>query len=260
MKPKDIMNNKIFLFCLLTIFISMPAVALDKGMDSLLDGIYRFSLRQDAMKDSLGDYSFIQKVLFTKLDGDDTIEEKSIREFRVYMRGDGQASRELISAKDMEEGQWVDVTEMERSKKKDDSESRSQKFSLTEMVGPDVRNDYRFVDAGMEWIADQQTIHLSVAPIKADEEKFSGDLWVDENTMALVAAKLIPSEMPTGVDQMVMSFEMQKVEELWLPKKVFFDAAISFLFIFEGRIISEITFDDYRFNNVFPDSVFSPVN
>jgi hypothetical protein len=96
-----------------------------------------------------------------------------------------------------------------------------------------------------------------VAPIEEDEDKFAGDLWFEKESYALVKAKLSPSENPTGIESMIMTFSMGKYGEVWLPELIVFEAEVSFLIIFNGKIFSEIMFEDYRFEQVFGDSLFA---
>ncbi len=158
-------------------------------------------------------------------------------------------------ALDLEDEGWVDVTEKEKNKKRR-AESTSEKFSLTEIVSPEMRGNYIFKPVGNEIIDGYDSIHLKVKPREEDEEKFAGDLWFEKNTYTLNQAKLVPSELPTGVQDMIMEFSMRKFGEVWLPVKIIFEAEISFLIIFKGKVLSEILFEDHLFEQSFPDSLF----
>ena len=122
------------------------------------------------------------------------------------------------------------------------------------MVSPEMRKNYEFSMVGDEMIDSIKTIHLLVNPNEEDEEKFTGDLWFEKKTFSLVQAKLVPSEFPT-VEDMTMTFSMRKFGEIWLPVNVIFEAEVSFLIIFKGKILSEIHFEDYLFNQSFSDSL-----
>ena len=230
-------------------------VAQAQDIDEIVENIYQRTLQHEAQLDSLGDYSHIQKVHFTKFDGDEEIDEESKREFQVKVRSSNLRQRELISAYEFKDGQWIDITVEEKSKKMK-AQTRSQKFSLTEMVGPEERGKYQFRLVGEDFLNGYETIHLYIEPLEEDEELFKGDLWFDIIDYNLIQAKLIPSEFPTGVEDMMMEFYMEKYGPLWFPVKINFEAEISFLFIFKGRIKSEILFEDYKFNQSFPDSIF----
>jgi hypothetical protein len=119
-----------------------------------------------------------------------------------------------------------------------------------------MRDNYNFQLVGNEIIDGYDSIYLKVQPLEEDEEKFAGDLWFEKNTCALIQAKLVPSELPTGVQDMIMEFSMRKFGELWLPVKIIFEAEISFLIIFRGKVLSEILFEDHLFDQSFPDSLF----
>jgi len=227
-----------------------------QDIDEIIENIYLRTIEQEAQLDSLGDYSHRQKVHFTKLDGDGDVDEQSKREFRVKIRSHAQRYRELLAAYDFEDGQWIDVLTEEKNKKMK-AQTRSQKFSLTEIVGPEERKKYKFDLTGERYIKGHDTIQIYAEPIEEDEEKFKGDLWFVKEDYSLIKAKLVPSEFPTGVDDMMMEFHMDKYGQVWLPSKIYFEAEISFLFIFKGRIMSEILFEDYQFNQSLPDSIFT---
>jgi hypothetical protein len=219
-----------------------------QGVEQLVENIYQKTLLHEARLDSLKDYSHIQRILFIKMDGDGEIEEQSKREYLVKVRSRNQRLRELISAYNYEDETWINVTEEEKSKKP--KESQSAKFSLTEMVAPEARVNYEFNLIGDDYVNGVNTIHLYVEPYETDEEKFAGDMWFETDSYALVQANLSPSENPTGVEKMLMSFSMRKVGQVWLPELITFEAEVSFLIIFKGKIFSEIRFEDYRFKEV----------
>ncbi len=227
-----------------------------QNIEMIIERIYQRTVAQETQLDSIGDYSHIQKVHFTKLDGDGEVDEQSRREFLVKVRSNDQRHRELIAAYDFEDGQWIDIMEEEKSKKMK-AQTRSQKFSLTEMVGPEERGKYQFRVVGEDFLNRYETIHLYIEPLEEDEDMFKGDLWFDKTDYTLIQAKLVPSQLPTGIEDMMMEFSMRKFNNVWLPVKINFNAEISFLFIFRGRIISEILFEDYKFDHSFPDSIFS---
>jgi len=226
-----------------------------QSSDDIIEKIYQQTLIQEGQLDSLENYSFVQKIHFTKLDGDGEVDEKSKREFLVRVRRGENRHRELIAALDLKDEQWLDVTEKEKNKR--ETESKSVKFSLTEMVSPDNRVNYEFTIIGDEFVDNIQTIHIEVNPLEEDEDKFTGDMWFEMDTYSLVKAVLVPSEFPTAVEEMVMEFSMRKFDEIWLPVKINFEAEVSFLFIFKGKILSDILFEDYIFEQVFADSLFN---
>jgi hypothetical protein len=47
---------------------------------------------------------------------------------------------------------------------------------------------------------------------------------------------------------MKMDIEMDQINDHWLPKRIQMNAEISFLFIFSGKIKSDILFYDYTFD------------
>lgn len=239
---------------LIHIMALFSPVVQGQNIDELIEKIYQQTVIHEAKLDSLQDYSFVQKIHFTKMDGDDEVEEQSIREFLVRVKSQDNRHRELISALDLEDEQWVDVTEKENNKR--EKESKSVKFSLTEMVSPEMRKNYEFDLLKDDFIDGVQTIHMIVKPFEEDEDRFAGDLWFEKESYHLVQAKLVPSEFPTAVEDMLMEFSIGKFGDIWLPEKVKFEAEISFLFIFKGKILSDILFEDYRFDQSFPDSLF----
>ena len=241
------------LFIVIIMVVFVPVIH-GQSVDEIVEHIYQEALIQEAILDSLEDYSYVQKVHFTKLDGDDEIEEKSRREFLVRVHAHDIYHRELISAYELENEHWVDITEEEKNKSQD--ENKSVKFSLTEMVSPEMRMHYQFTLIGDEYVEDIITIHVKAVPLEEDENRFQGDLWFEQDSFDLVKAILIPSELPPAVKNMVMGFSMSKFGNIWLPVKINFTAEISFLFIFKGKIISDIIFEDYLFNQTFPDSLF----
>jgi hypothetical protein len=241
------------LFIVIVMVVSV-AVIHGQNVDEIVDHVYQETLIQEALLDSLKDYSYVQNIHFTKLDGDGEIEEESRREFIVRVHSRDVYHRELTSAYELEDEQWVDITEEEKNK--GESEDKSVKFSLTEMVSPETRKSYQFTLIGDESLEGIKTIHVQAIPLEEDEDQFRGDLWFEEDSFNLVKAALIPSELPTAVKNMVMEFSMSKFGDIWLPVEVNFTAEISFLFIFKGKIKSDILFEDYRFNQVFADSLF----
>jgi hypothetical protein len=225
-----------------------------QNIDELIENIYQQTLSQEGQLDSLKNYSFVQKIHFIKMDGDGEIEEESRREFLVRVRSWENRHRELISALDFEDDQWVDVKEKEKNKK--ETENKSVSFSLTEMVSPEMRKNYNFNLIDEEFIDGFNTFHMLVRPFEEDEERFAGDLWFEKDSYALVKAILIPSDFPTAVEDMMMEFSIRKFGESWLPVKIKFEAEVSFLILFKGKILSEILFEEYLFEQTFPDSLF----
>ena len=248
------MMNRIIVMIIPVVLIVVSQARV-QTLDEIIENIYQQTIIDEARLDSLGDYSYIQEIHFTKLDGDGEIEEQSRREFLVSVRSQEIRHRKLMVALDFEDEEWVDVTEKEKNKKRR-AESTSEKFSLTEIVSPEMRDNYNFQLVGNEIIDGYDSIYLKVQPLEEDEEKFAGDLWFEKNTYALIQAKLVPSELPTGVQDMIMEFSMRKFGELWLPVKIIFEAEVSFLIIFKGKVLSEILFEDYLFDQSFPDSLF----
>jgi hypothetical protein len=248
MKPILILINLILIFLVPT--------ARTQTIPEIIDRIYHQTTAQENRIDSLSNYQYHQKIHFIKMDGDDEIDEQSKREFIVYVRSQTQKHRKLISAFDYDEDKWIDVTEREKNNR-DKSKTKSMKFSLLEMVAPENRENYLFELVEETTIQAYETIHLSVKSLEENEERFSGDLWFEKENYNLVKAKLIPSDYPTGVNEMIMEFDMAEYGELWLPEKITFNAAISFLFIFKGKVFSEITFEEYLFNQSLSDSLFS---
>jgi hypothetical protein len=198
-----------------------------QGIDEIVEDIYQQTIIHESRLDSLRNYSHVQKIHFIKMDGDGDIEEQSKRDFLVRIRSKDIRHRELISALDFDEEDWVDVTEKERNKRQ--AESKSVSFSLTEIISPEMRKNYVFNIVGEEVIGSFNTIHLTVKPLEEDEDKFAGDLWFETETFALVQARLRPSDFPTGVETMIMTFSMGKFGEVWLPEKIIFEAEVSFL-------------------------------
>jgi hypothetical protein len=225
-----------------------------QGVDDLIENIYQQTLIHESRLDSLKEYSHVQKIHFIKMDGDGEIEEQSKREYLVKIRSRDQRHRELITAYDFEDEEWINVTEKEKNKRPKDNQGA--KFSLTEMVSTEARTRYHFNLIGEEVVNGIRTVHLSVNPLEEDDEKFAGDLWFETDSYALVQANLFPSENPTGVDKMHMTFSMGKINQIWLPVMITFEAEVSLLIIFKGKIYSEIEFEDYRFGEVFADSLF----
>ena len=241
----------VLIFLIITLLIT-PVYS--QNIDELIENIYQQTLSHEAKLDSLRNYSFVQKIHFTKMDGDEEIEEESIREFLVRVRSRENRHRELISAMDLEGGQWVDVSEKEKNKRQ--TEGRGVKFSLTEIVSPEERKNYEFNLIGHDNIDSLHTIHLMVKPLEEDEDRFAGDLWFEKDTFSLVQAKLMPSEFPAAVENMRMDFLMREIGGMWMPVEVKFEAEVSFLIFFKGRILSDILFEEYHFEQAFPDSLF----
>ena len=248
MKPILILIN------LISIFLVVSTRA--QTIPDIIDRIYKQTTEQEIRIDSLSEYQYHQKIHFIKMDGDDQIDEQSKREFIVFVRSQDQKHRKLISAFEYDDDQWIDITEREKNQR-DESKTKSMKFSLLEMVAPENREDYFFEVVDEATIHAYETIHLSVKALEEDEERFSGDLWFEKENYNLVKAKLMPSDYPTGVQEMMMEFEMAEFGDVWLPENITFQATISFLFIFKGKVFSEIIFKDYLFNQSFSDSLFN---
>jgi len=244
--------------CIFFLFIAfqIQAQVIPNYIDSILDKINLQSQKQDALQKQLGNYKFKQFIHFIKYDGDGEINEQSKREFYIYVKYDSLRKRELISALDFEDGEWVDVTEDEKNDKKQ-KESESKSFSLSEMVSSENRNLYEFEIIGQEYIDTLNTIHIKVTSIEEDEDRFQGNLWFETQNYNLVKADLSPSEMPTFVDNMQMYFEMQKIGSIWFPKKIQFAAEVDVLFLFSGKIYSDIIFSEFEFNQQFNDPWFN---
>jgi uncharacterized protein DUF5686 len=225
-------------------------------IDTVLDKINLQSQKQDDLQKTLGNYKFKQFIHFIKYDGDDEIDEQSKREFNIFVKSDSLRKREIVSAFDFEDGEWIDVTDDEKNDNKE-KESESKSFSLSEMVSPENRKLYEFEIVGEEYIDKLNTINLKVTSIEEDEERFQGHLWIETNDYNLVKADLSPSEMPTFVDNMQMFFELQKVDSLWFPKKIQFNAEVDVFFLFSGKIHSDIFFSEFEFNQQFEESWFN---
>lgn len=225
-------------------------------LNEILDKIYMQEQEQENQKKNLGDYKYKQFIHFVKMDGDGEIDEQSKREFFIYVKSDSIRKRQLISALDYEDGAWKDITEKKKNSKVK-SERRSKRFSLSEMVSPEYRQFYEFEIIGEKFIDTLNTIQLRVYPIEEDEDRFKGDLWFDLKDYNLIKAELIPSDMPTFVDEMSMFFKMQKIDSIWFPKKINFQADVSVLFFFSGKIHSEILFSDFEFNQQFEKEWFN---
>jgi hypothetical protein len=242
-----------FLLIILILVISVSIIQ-GQNIDEIIENIYQQTLIHEGQLDSLENYSFVQKIHFTKLDGDGEVEEQSKREFLVRVRKGEIRHRELIAAFDLEEEQWVDVLQKEKNKR--ETESKSVKFSLTEMISPEQRIGYEFNLSYDEIVDGIKSIHIKANPFEEDEDKFAGDMWFEKDTYSLVKAVLVPSEFPTAVEDMVMGFSMRKFGDVWLPVKINFEAEVFFLFLFKGKIISNIFFEEYLFEQVFEDSLF----
>ena len=221
------------------------SVSIAQDVDELIEKIYQANLIQDADIDLLINYKFKQKINFVKLDGDDEIDEQSMREYEVLVKSDKERKRNLLSAKNYEDGEWREVTEKQEKKKR---KSEGQEFSLNEIVGPEYRNKYEFDIIGNETIYNYPVIHIKVDCLEEDDTLFGGDLWIHQEEYAVVKASLIPAEFPTGIEYMKMDLEMDQINGHWLPKQIHMDAEISFLFIFSGKIKSDIEFYQYEFD------------
>ena len=224
-----------------------------QNVDSLIERIYQQNAENEAKLSETGDYRFKQVVEFIKFDGDDEIEEQSYREFEVLVKQPDVHKRILVSARDFEDGEWQDVTE---ERKNSQERGESKEFSLNEMVGPESRNLYRFTYLGRELLGEISVEHIKAQVIEPDEDRFNGDLWFDAGEFNILKARLVPSDFPTGVDSMLMDFEMQQVNGFWMPAKIHLEAEISFLFFFSGKIQSDIIFSDYEFDQKFEDEIF----
>jgi hypothetical protein len=238
---------------LLFIFLIYPVFVHSQTVDEFIEHIYQRANEQKKEQDQMGDYVFRQAVHFTKLDGDGDIDEQSRRSFQVYVRPPDLTKRVLISAENYEDGKWIDVTMDER---KENRKTESRQFSLLEMVAPDVRDNYRF-NIMDTIISDNMNIYcIGVTAKEKAEEYFDGKLWIEGRDYSLTRAVLTPSDMPTGLESMMMSFDLQKIGGYWLPKKVLLEAHISFLFIFKGKIKTTIQFTNHKFYQYIPDSMF----
>jgi hypothetical protein len=239
------------------LLLGATCVVSAQNIDELVEKIYQASLQQEEAQKGMGDYTYRQTVHFIKYDGDDEIDEQSERSFRVFARPPELTRRELLSARAYEDGEWSDVTEEQKSKRKGDRRSKS--FSLSEVFGPEGRNQYTFTAGNIDFKDGVPVKHIIIEPIEPDEERFAGDLWFSEPDLALKGAALVPSENPTGVESMNMMFNMEKVGDYWLPSEIVFDAEISFLLIFNGKIHSVIRFDEYELGQALPDSLFEGI-
>jgi hypothetical protein len=247
---------KIFALVLfLLITIKLQAQESSTEINSILDKIHLQNQKQEKQQKTLGDYKYKQFIHFIKMDSDDEIDEQSKREFNIYVKSDFLRKRELISASNFEDGKWIDVTIEEKNDKKE-KHSENKSFSLSEMVSPENRSLYEFEIKGEEYIDTLRTIHLVVTSIEEDEDLFQGQLWFEIIDYNMVKAELTPSEMPTFVDHMKMFFELQKIDSLWFPQKIQFDAEVGILFLFNGKIHSEITFSEFEFNQKFDEAWF----
>lgn len=242
----------LFLLIISNVYAQEKSIVADK----MLDKIYLQDQQQEKLRSSLGNYKFRQFIHFIKFDGDGEMDEQSKREYILYVKSESQRKRELISALEYDDGKWTDITE-KRKNKQVKSEHHSESFSLAEMFSPENRKLYNFENIGEEMLDTLQTVHIKAISKEEDEDLFQGHLWFDMNKFNLVKADLAPSEMPTFVDNMRMLFEMQNVDSLWLPQKIYFEAEIDILFLFGGNIQSEITFSDFEFNQQFEEDWFN---
>ncbi len=235
-----------YFFIIVVLLNSTISLTTAQDIDALIEKVYRANLIQEANTDSLQNYRFKQKISFVKLDGDDEIDEQSRRLYEVYVKSNENRERKLISAENFEDGQWLDVTE-KVSEKNEPGEGR--KFSLNEMVGPEYRDKYKFTYIGLENVNNFSTIHIKSKCLEENEDFFHGDLWIHTDEYVVVRASLVPSEFPTGIETMRMDIGLNRVEGHWVPAQIHMDAEISFLFIFSGKIKSDILFYDYEFEN-----------
>jgi hypothetical protein len=238
------------------IIFQLHAQVIPNEINNLLDKINLQSQKQETLQKSLGDYKYTQFIHFIKMDGDGEIDEQSKREYTIYVKSDTLRKRELISALEYEDSLWTDITDKEKNSSKE-RHSESKSFSLSEMFGPKNRKFYNFEIKGEEFIDTLNTIHMIVTALEEDEDRFQGNLWFETNEYTLVKAELKPSDMPTFVDDMQMFFDMQKVDSLWFPKKIVFNAEVGILFLFSGKIHSEILFSDFEFNQQFDNAWFN---
>jgi hypothetical protein len=238
---------------LMYVFLLFPVFLHAQAVDELIDHVYQREIQLQNEREKMRDYVFRQAVHFTKMDGDGEVEEQSKRIFQVYVRPPDLTKRILISAKNYEDGRWIDVTRDERKKNR---KTESQKFSLLEMVAPDVRENYMF-NMIEKIISDSMIIYrIGIKAKEKNEEYFDGELWIEGEEYSLTKAILTPSDLPTGLESMVMSFRIHPLNGYWLPKNVLLEAHISFLFLFKGQIKTEIQFNDYKLDQTIPDSVF----
>lgn len=239
-------------------FILLTFALNANSLDDLVEKIYQADQRQKEARDQLKDYKFRQIVEFRKMDSDGEIEEQSFRDYEILAREPELRKRNLVSARDFEDGQWIDVTQKEIDKEKSGKkkESRGVKFSLSDIFSPENRGDYKFSKKADKMIGGENCLHIYAEPKEEDEDKFKGDLWFLESSSLLCRAELTPSDYPMGVKQMKMLFEMESQNGIMFPTYIKFNATISFLFVFNGQIESEIKFTDYAFNQTFDDAVF----
>ena len=250
------MKTQILIIIHTIAFFQIQAQVISNELNVILDKIHLQNQKQEKLQKSLGDYKYKQFIHFIKMDGDGEIDEQSKREYYIYVKSDSLRKRELISALDYEDTLWTDITDKEKSSSKE-KHSESKSFSLSEMFGPENRKFYNFEFKGQDYIDSLNTIHIIATALEEDEDRFQGQLWFETNEYSLVKAELKPSDMPTFVDDMQMFFEMQKVDSLWFPKKIEFDAEVGILFLFSGKIHSEILFTDFEFNQQFDNVWFN---
>jgi hypothetical protein len=217
-----------------------------QNVNNLIDQIYQANQRHEQKMDSLANYSFSQRIDFIKRDGDDAIEEQSLREFRVFIGPENQRSRSVLQAKNFEDGEWQDVRDRVAAQ---EEEPAGKEFSLNEMVGPDYRHLYNFTPIGSDFINGIPVTGIRVACLEEDSERFEGELWVHANEYIVLKSILSPSDMPVGIEDMRMQIELQNIAGHWLPAEINIKAEISFLYIFSGKIESQISFYDYEFGN-----------
>ena len=232
------------------LIISTFSLAAAQDINDLIEKIYQANIIQERESDSLKNYKFKQKINFVKLDGDDKIDEQSLREYEVLVKSKDERRRILLTAQNYKDGEWQDVT-MEKTE--NNKQGEGEKFSLNEMVGPEHRDKYKFSYIGAGLLNNYPVIHIKADYLEEDEDYFNGDLWIHEESYIVVRASLVPSEFPTGIKYMKMDIEMDQIDGHWVPVKINMNAEISFLIIFSGKIMSDISFYDYAFNQEFDE-------
>ncbi len=225
-----------------------------QNIEDLVEKIYQANRIHEQDLDSLLNYRFKQKINFVKLDGDDEIDEQSLRIFDICVASRDVRKRILVTARDYEDGAWQDVMAGEAT---NNESHEARKFSLNEMFGPQSRKNYIFRHIGTDQIRGYSVIHLTAKSTEKDEEFFNGDFWIDAGEYAVIKAKLSPSDFPMGVKFMQMIIDMDKFNGHWLPLKIHMNAAISFLWLFSGKIRSDIEFYDYTFDVEFDEDIFN---
>ena len=236
------------------LIISTFSLAAAQDINDLIEKIFQANIIQERESDSLINYKFKQKINFVKLDGDDKIDEQSLREFEVFVKSKDERERVLLTAQNYEDGKWQDVTE---EKADNNKHEEGEKFSLNEMVGPEHRDKYKFSYIGTGSLNKYPVIHIKADFLEEDEDYFNGDLWIHAEKYTIVRASLVPSDFPTGIEYMKMDIEMDQIEGHWVPVQIHMNAEISFMLIFSGKIMSDISFYDYDFNLEFDEEDIS---